>query len=384
MTEVPFESDFIRNEMRRLTKAILPVEEQMMRNDPVVRDIIVQNRRRKRAMANVTRAQLERMMGGDILYTYEEATGKPLASSRWERLTLKDPSIIRKTLAQEAKDLTNRIKDLKANPGQIQGIAGMELSDENAKEIYDKTVKELEDKLATNKALQQKYRTDVKRTRPKGRYKDVERLIDVKKTGKPLAMQKAQVVEEFSSIEIGTKPRSMPVWDEKRKKWVRPRKTVAPLRTIDESGAAIRELTSKEIQEQVVGRQAKAPRGFPRIEGSIVRQAGRKEFRVMVDDVWDEKLSNTVKDIVEKKPQTLVNIDKQTGKVVTKSVIRVGNKQIPIEVFRQAYRSLPKERAVAAAKILARVGTKFLGPLGVALTIADVIGLLAKAQAKES
>jgi hypothetical protein len=372
VTEVPFESDFMRNKMRRLTREILSPEERLMRNDPVVRDIIVQNRRRKRAMAAVTRAQLERMMGGgNFIYTFEEATGEIAPSSRWERLSLKDPRIAKKVLAEEAKDLTNRIKDFKES--------GMS----------EKSINELQEKLNANRKLQEKYRSDAKagrRRAPKGRYIGMETpLLSERGENKSRTARREQLlaVKEVEMTEVQRK-RGLPVWDEKRKRYVNPKKLDAPLRTIDESGAAIREFTDKEIQEQVVGRKSAKPKTFDRVEGSIVRKSGRKEFRVLVDDVYDSKLTATVRDIVEKKPQTLVNIDKKTGEVVTKSVIRVGNKQVPIEVFRQAYRSLPKERATAAAKILAKVGSRFLGPLGIALTVADVVGLLAKAQAKEN
>jgi hypothetical protein len=39
---------------------------------------------------------------------------------------------------------------------------------------------------------------------------------------------------------------------------------------------------------------------------------------------------------------------------------------------------------VAAAKILARIGSRAFVPLGIALTVAEVVGLLAKAQAREN
>jgi len=371
VTEVPFESDFLRNEMRSITNQILPFEEKLMRNDPVVRDIIVQNRRRKRALANVTRAEIEMMLGGGSNYfTVEEATGRPAPTDKWERLTLKDPRIAKKVLAEEAKDLTNRIKDLKSNDGSKTEI------------------EKLQKQLDANKKLQEKYRMESKagrRRAPRGPYTGLEKPMSDRGESKSKAARREQIlaIKEIEETELQRK-RGVPVWDEKRGRYVRPRATEAPLRTIDESGAAIRELSSREIQEQVVGKRAAKPRAFDKIEGSIVRKAGRKEFRVFVDDVYDEKLTTTVRDIVENKPQTLVNINKETGKVVSKSVIRVGNKQVPIEVFRQAYRSLPKERAMGAAKILARVGSKLLGPLGIALTVADVVAILAKAQAKES
>ena len=371
-------------------------EEMLVRKDPTIQNIIEQNNRRKKIMAKTTRASIERTMmarpfsgGGNFVYSLEEAV--PGMPDEFYNRPNKYIYNIEEIVKAEKEELIEQKKSLSKTIRKIWPAS--------AKETLQDDMIDIDNQIRAKDEILKKYRkvTEDLPIKMGPIERDIstrseQKIVDAKEQSRKFRSRQAtdyykkiEDVEEIPEKRPAQKVRVRNPYTGKMELKF-PGKVIPPITTMDLSGAKIKELTAKEIADQVSPYKGAAnrPDTFTRIEGRRTGIAGRKEFMVFVDDIEDPKLSKSVIKILEKNPKTLIEVDKTTGKIITKEFIKVGSKQVPIEVFREAYRSLPKEKAVGIAKVLAKVGTRFLGPLGVAITIADVVGLLAKAQAKET
>lgn len=377
MTDLPFWDDFARAEIDRMARELLPTDELLMRDNPVIRDIIVQNRRRKRAFKNVSLGHIERLMGTPFLFTEEEVfnVGEDFRStSKLERDLLRNPQVIIEDIRARNTMLQEELKQL--NKSIKKGV-----------NIPEEQIKALQDEIAENKQMLEKHseKTTYRRRLPKGVNPEdlVWKSEDVKTrhTERRRRYQQEFITEMEGQRHGGFDKRRaqyIKIWDSRKQRYksIPKPKLKPPLTRVDLSGGKVRELTPEEIARQVVGEgtpKSYANLAAERIEGIRHKTYG---FRVVVDDVEDIKLTRSVLSIVEKRPQFLVNVDKESGKAITKDFIKIGSKDVPAEVFRQAYRSLPPAKKQASAKILGRILGRAFVPLGIALTVYDVVSLL--------
>lgn len=367
-----FWDDFAREELKRMTRQYLPTDEILMRNNPVIRDIIVANRRRKRAFRNVTLGHIERLMGTPFLYTDEEVFGERAGGqpSKLERDLIKSKDVI--------------VADLKAQQAQIQS----ELADAVRNKAPQEEIDELKQRAhEKKKQIRKYYEPTYRRKLRKGETPDDFDRDERTRHQRRRAYYQREFVEEAEGQRHGgfdkRRAQYIKIWDKElgRYKSIPKPKQKAPISRVDLSGGRVRDLTPAEIARQII---PETPRSYAELAGERIEGIYHKKwgFRVVVDDIEDVKLTKAVLRIVETSPQTLVELDKETGKTITKAQVKIGNKQVPAEVFRQAYRSLPPAKKQASAKILARIAGRAFVPLGIALTVYDVISLLSWGQEK--